>query len=98
MGNEFTASLLSSGRMTNAQISLWSGVAASLAALDAISREGATTVVKIDGGRPDGSFYSVVVSGEKLGEEFFRKDSGDLPALLQEAIEFYVTRVRSRAG
>ena len=94
MSNKMVESLLSGGRVTNAQISLWSDVAGLLAAMEQIGREGATAVVKIDGGRPDGSLYSVVISGGRLGEDFFRKDSGDLPALLQEAIEFYMTRVR----
>jgi hypothetical protein len=49
-------------------------------------------VVKIDGGRSDGSVYTVVVSGGRLGEDFFRNDGADLATLLQEAISFYRSR------
>jgi hypothetical protein len=98
MSEKLFESLRSGGRVSSEQVSLWSGVAGLLAGLDAIGREGANVVVKIDGGRPDGSFYTVVISGGRLEEEFFRKDSGDLAALLQEAVEFYKVRVWSNTG
>lgn len=60
-----------------------------IAALDAISQNGVTAVIKIDGERTQESRYTVVVSGPPLGEEFFRKDGSDLPSLIFGALEFF---------
>lgn len=86
-------SLRSGGHLSSEQLIVWSDAAGLLAALDAIGREGASAVVKIDGGRPNDSKYTIVVSGGRLGEAFFRKDGDDLVALLVEAVEFYRVRV-----
>lgn len=64
-----------------------------MADLEAIAESGASVVLKIDGGRK-GDFphlsYTVVVSGGKLTPDgFFRKDSADLRATIQEAIQYY---------
>jgi hypothetical protein len=82
-------------RIDAARLALWSDAAGLLATFDAIGREGAVAVVKVDGARPDGSIYSVVVSGGRLRDDFFRKDGNDLAALLSEAITFYRDRVWS---
>jgi len=63
-----------------------------LAALDAVGRDGANVLLKIDGGRSDDRPYTVVVSGGRLGEEFFRKDGAALVSLLREAVVFYAAR------
>ena len=81
------------GQVVDTQLSTWKAAAGLCAVLDAIAREGCCAVVKIDGGRSDGSVYTVVVSGGRLGEEFFRKDGADLATLPQEAISFYRSRV-----
>jgi len=88
-------SLLSDGHVNQSQLKMWSDAAGLLAALDAIGREGASAVFKFDGARVDGLVYTVVVSGGRLGETFFRKDSDDFASLLVEAVEFYKTRVWS---
>ncbi|MFT3848692.1 MAG: hypothetical protein QM739_08415 [Propionivibrio sp.] len=81
--------LQTSGRVSGEQVSRWTDAAGLMAALDAIGRDGANAVVKIDGARPDGAVYTIVISGAQLGEAFFRKDGSDLLALLRDAIEFY---------
>jgi hypothetical protein len=87
--------LQASGHVTEEQVSRWREAAALMATLEAIGRDGATAVVKVDGGRPD-AVYTVVVSGPRLGEAFFRKDGSDVLALLRDAIEFYKSEVWSR--
>jgi hypothetical protein len=59
--------------------------------LEAIAREGAVVVIKIDGGRrSDPNIFTVVLSGGTLGpEEFFRSDGGNLDELIARAIDFY---------
>lgn len=78
--------------LADEQVSQWREVAPLMATLEAIGRDGASAVVKIDGGRPD-AIYTVVLSGPRLGESFFRKDGSDVQVLLREAIEFYVSKV-----
>lgn len=90
--------LRASGRVSGKHLELWKEVAGLMAVLDAIGRDGASAVVKIDGARLDGAVYSVVVSGEHLGEKYFRKDGDDLSTVLREAIDFYRTSVWSDAG
>jgi hypothetical protein len=80
---------LLSGRVTEREVVKWGNVAGLMAVFDAIGREGVSAVVKIDGGRLDGALYTVVVSGSRLGDSFFRQDGNDLAALLRDAIEFY---------
>lgn len=87
--------LLASARISNAEVALWRETAVLLAVLDSIGRDSMNAVVKIDGARMDGSIYTVVITGSKLGDDFFRKDGADLPALLREAIDFYSSRVWS---
>lgn len=71
----------------------WSDMAKLMAALDAIGRE-CNALVKIDGGRDDAGVYTVVLSGGRLGDSFFRQDGPALRPLLQEAIEFFLVRTR----
>jgi len=86
---------LKSGRIAEEHVSRWTEIAPLMAVLDAIGRDGTSAVVKIDGERPI-AVYTVVVSGKKLGESFFRKDGSDLVALLQDAIEYYEAEVWSK--
>lgn len=93
MNNEqLVDKLLASARISDAQVTLWRESAGLLAVLDAIGRDGVNAMVKIDGAREDGSVYTVVITGSKLGDEYFRKDSHDLLALLRDAIDFYINR------
>ena len=80
---------VTSGRVAEQEVMLWRDVAGLMAVFDAIGREGVSAMVKIDGGRPDGAVYTVVVSGARFGEAFFRQDGSDLAALLRAAIAFY---------
>jgi len=86
---KFASELQSSGRVSAQQVTQWRGVAGLMATLEAIGRDGASVVVKIDGARPDGAVYTGVVSGPYLGETSFRRDRSDLPDLLRAAVEFY---------
>jgi hypothetical protein len=81
--------LRKSGRITDEAVARWGRVSGLLAALDAVGRDGANAMVKIDGARPNGEIYTVVVSGGKLGDAFFRKDGADVDALLRDAVSFY---------
>lgn len=71
-------------------VSAWAQSASLLAALDAIGRLGDHTLVKIDGERDGRQVYTVLVSGGRLGSDFCRRDGGDLPTLLREALRFYL--------
>ncbi len=66
-------------------VSAWTQSASLLAALDAIGRSGGHALVKIDGERDGSQVYTVLVSGGRLGGDFFRRDGADLPTLLREA-------------
>jgi hypothetical protein len=68
----------------------WTEALPLLAALDAIGRDGGSAMVKIDGARANSDVFTVVVSGGRLGECFFRKDGSDLRSLLREAVAYYV--------
>jgi hypothetical protein len=83
-----------SGYVTDEQVSRWKDAAFLMAAFEAIGRHGTTAVVKVDGGRPEAA-YTVVVSGSRLGEAFFRRDGSDVLSLLREAVEFYSAAVWS---
>ena len=80
-------------RTWQAQVARWKGLAELLAAFEAIGRDGAVAIVKVDGERTNGDVYTVVVSGAKLGGRFFRKDGGELAALLQEALAWYADAI-----
>ena len=86
------------GLVTASHTSLWREAVELLGIFDAIGRAGANALIKIDGSRPDGSIYTVVISGGQLGDAFFRKDGTELPALLEEAISFYRTRMWTTQG
>jgi hypothetical protein len=89
------ADLVAAGRLTEKDVETWSRVADRLAALTLIAREGATVVVKADGERAGFALFTVVVSGGRLGDDFFRRDASDLDGLLDAAIRFYCDRVWS---
>jgi hypothetical protein len=81
------ADLRASGELAPEVLDRWLGVIERLAALDALAGRGVVTVLtKIDGGRGGVRPYTVVVSGGILGDHFFRRDSDDLEALLDEAL------------
>jgi hypothetical protein len=80
---------------TRATVDSWKESVGLLAAFDAIGRAGSNTLVKIDGGRSASEVYTVVVSGGRLGERFFRKDGSHLQSLLREALCFYSQHVDS---
>ncbi|HEY9132882.1 MAG TPA: hypothetical protein VIM98_14110 [Dyella sp.] len=87
--------LLAKGHVTDELVRKWSRAAALLAGLDAIGRDGSVVLIKVDGARSEMP-YSVVISGQRLGDSFFRKDGGDVLSLMQEAIEFYDLEVWSK--
>jgi len=87
--NELLGALANVGLESQGAVESWSNSSRLLSALDAIGRDGGNALVKIDGGRNDSRVYTVVVSGGRLGDEFFRKDGSDLQALLLEAIGFW---------
>ncbi len=90
------------------EVAVWGNAVRLLAAFDAIGRDGAVVVLKVDGVRENGLVYTVVVTGGRLHRDAgFHKDGADLQALLREAVGFYVTntlpaplkaRVRLLAG
>jgi hypothetical protein len=91
---ELLESLAKAGLETQGAMDAWSESARLLSALDAIGHDGGIAVVKIDGRRSDSHSYTVVVSGGRLGEQFFRKDGSELRPLLHEAISFYVAHAQ----
>jgi hypothetical protein len=96
--NTIIAGLIGAGHVDVSRAAVWRDTAELLAIIDAIAREGATALIKIDGARAADSVYTVLISGGRLGETYFRKDGADLRGLLEEAIEFYNTSVWSRGG
>lgn len=68
----------------------WRDAATLLSALDVIARDGGNAIIKVDGGRNDGQPYTVVLSGGRLGQDFYRRDGADLNTLLADAIAFYI--------
>ena len=93
--NELFEALSKVGLGSWGEMDSWRDSSRLLSALDAIGRDGGNALVKIDGGRNDGRVYTVVVSGGRLGDEFFRKDGSDLHALVLEAIGFWVAHALS---
>ena len=72
---------------------IWDGL---WPALETMADEGAIIVVKLDGGRTRDEFpkrYTVIVSGGRLGDEFYREDTSDLEGALCEAVIFYAEKV-----
>lgn len=57
--------------------------------IETIAKDGATVIVKLDGQRNDNNVYTVILSGGKLGSDFFRKDGSELTSLLNELIQYY---------
>lgn len=57
--------------------------------IETIAKDGASVVIKLDGQRSEDNFYSVILSGGKLNDGFFRKDGSELNSLLKELIEYY---------
>lgn len=68
----------------------WGELVDLLAAFDAIGRSGSNAILKVDGGRGGEDVYTVVISGGRLGQEFFRKDGADLGVLLGQAVAFFI--------
>jgi hypothetical protein len=86
---ELMEKLRRDGRFNQESCTHWAGMADLLSVFDAIGRDGTNAIVKIDGARGADCAYTVLVSGGRLGDSFFRKDGASLPDLLVEAIEFY---------
>jgi hypothetical protein len=80
------------GYVSENGVSRWRELGSLLAVLDAIGKDGASALLKVDGERQK-AVYTVVISGGRLGEAFFRKDADDVHALLREAIDFYRAHV-----
>lgn len=73
-----------------AHVDSWRRSVELLAALEAIGRDGASVVVKVDGGRASGDEFTVVVSGGGLGGDYHRGEGACLESLLRAAVEAYV--------
>ncbi|PQO46758.1 hypothetical protein [Blastopirellula marina] len=69
----------------------WTGCDAVWPILERIRSEGAVVVIKLDGERRSRK-YTVVISGEPLGEDFFRTDTASLEEGLAAGILFYAER------
>jgi hypothetical protein len=67
---------------------VWSDAASLLAELQRVTAHGGTLVVKVDNERDDGNVFTVVVTGSRYAGRFFRKDGGDLCAILRDALDF----------
>ncbi|MDP2272156.1 MAG: hypothetical protein Q8N23_21365 [Archangium sp.] len=77
------------------ELAVWGNAVRLLAAFDAIGRDGAVALLKVDGVRENGLVYTVLVSGGRLPKDAaFRKDGADLQGLLREALAFYVSNTR----
>jgi hypothetical protein len=79
----------------------WSGRDAIWPAFERMALEGATVLVKIDGqrtGDDDNGLYTVLVSGGRLGDEFFRMDTPDLDVGCARAVIFYAENVWKFSG
>lgn len=76
-------------------VAVWGNAVRLLAAFDAIGRDGAVVLLKVDGQRENGLVYTVFVSGGRLPKDSgFRKDGADLQELLREAVQFYVSNTK----
>ena len=94
MTTDIIQRLKQAGRVSDADAAAWAEIGSLLQAIEAIVKDGATAVVKLDGERSTDR-YTVIVSGGPLGAEFHRGDGDDLRKLLQEAIHFYDQKVWS---
>jgi hypothetical protein len=88
--------LAKAGLDVEAPCKTWSDSIRLLAALESMGRDGANALVKIDGGRTNERLYTVVVSGGRLKEDFFRKDGSELLPMLREAVIDYAKCVQKR--
>lgn len=61
-----------------------------LAAFEAVGKSGAIALLKIDGERTMEQVYTVMLSGGRLADDFFRKDGPKLHPMMREALTFYV--------
>jgi len=74
----------------------WSELGEFGEAIEIIANDGSSVLFKIDGERKNAgipTYYTIVVSGGKLHDEFFRKDGLALQELTYEAILFYNQKV-----
>jgi hypothetical protein len=88
------SALRAAGVDASSAVSAWTQSASLLAAFDAIGRLGSHALVKVDGERDGSQVYTVLVSGGRLGSDFFRRDGDDLPTLLREALRFYLANAK----
>ena len=73
--------------------SAWRELVPELQALETVARAGLSVVIKVDGVREDGSVFTVVISGGRLSDAFFRKDGPDLGELIRDALRFVIDRL-----
>src|SRR5689334_22148412 len=92
MTTEIIERVLQSQRMTEIEAASWKDVCSLLQVMDVIAKEGATVVVKFDGERT-ADRYTVIISGGRLGADFYRGDSDDLSNSLEGGIRHYDAKV-----
>ena len=73
---------------------VWRTIADLLSTVEAIGRDGCVVLIKIDGLRPKGDVYTVIIQGGPLGQRYFHRDGSDLASLLDEAITYYRTHAK----
>jgi hypothetical protein len=71
----------------------WLDAVPMLAALDAVGRDGASALIKIDGQRSGARMYTVLISGGRLGDAHVRRDGAALAPLLREVLGLYAARI-----
>lgn len=80
--------MVEDGSIDDAAIDRWANFSKRMAIFESIGRSGSISLLKFDGERTRG-FFTVMVSGQSLGERNFRQDGESLDLLLDAAIEFY---------
>jgi hypothetical protein len=85
--------MLEDGFVDVAGAERWAALANRMAIFESIGRSGLVSLLKFDGEREESQVFTVMVSGKKLGDRFFRQDGGDLGLLLDAAIDFYAVEI-----
>jgi len=74
MTTDIIERLTQSGHLTDVKAESWAALCVLLQAIEVIVNDGATAVVKLDGERSTDR-HTVIVSGGRLGADFYRGDS-----------------------
>jgi hypothetical protein len=101
MNNRSKALKIASGKQHDFADRDWKIWEALWPAIETMVDEGAVLVVKVDGGRTTDDLlkrYTVVLSGGKLGDDFFREDAVNLEDVLCNAVVFYAEKVWKQDG